>query len=217
LREYADVGFVRTLVAAAILGASAPAAAQQATTCFACHASQNATLPAVHRTDDWIRSGHATVGCQGCHGGNPTTLDARTAHRGVIDAVSPFSTLHPINLTQTCSLCHRASAAPYFETLHQLLADAGDRRAPTCATCHGVTFTYVPSPAETEQLCASCHRPGSARASYPGTARRAVEAIAALRARGDAAGAARADAAFHQFNLQVAPFRQDAVNPAMAR
>jgi hypothetical protein len=187
------MGLARVFLAAAILLVASPAAPQQATSCKVCHTSSGASLPTFHRTDDWNRSPHAAVGCQTCHGGDALNGQPVDAHRGVRDAASPFSTMHPANVTRTCGLCHPATAAAFGGTIHQILIDAGDRRAPTCATCHGLAFTHVPSAAEAERICATCHRPGTVRGSYPAAMRAAIDALNARRARVEAVppGAAR--------------------------
>lgn len=177
----------RLLAASLFVLTAASAAAQQRETCVTCHVgSRGGPLPTFHRTNDWNRSRHAAVGCQSCHGGDPVSVQTVGAHRGVRTAVSAFSTMHPANVARTCALCHPSTSDAYGSTMHQLLVEIGDPRAPTCTTCHGLTVSDVPSPAETEQICASCHRPGSVRSDYPAAMRAALDGLATVRRRADA-------------------------------
>jgi len=180
--------FASALVA---LGLAAPAHAQTASSCTFCHSDAAGTLPPIHRTVEWAASGHAapSVGCQSCHGGNPAATRALEAHRGVLRSTSPVSTINEVNLPSTCVSCHRTTAVAVSGTIHQILAEAGDMRTPTCVTCHGIGVSHVPAPAEMEQQCAGCHRAGSRRAAYPAAAREVLDAIASLRASAAALGA----------------------------
>jgi len=169
--------------AVALFALATPVLAQPLQNCAICHA-RDAQMPTVHRTADWLASGHAaaSVGCQSCHGGNMAAEHEMDAHRGVLRSASPLSTVNEVNLTSTCASCHRATAVAVSGTIHEILAEAGDPRTPTCVTCHGLDVSQMPTPAEAERQCASCHKPGSARASYPAAARDVLTAIASLRA-----------------------------------
>ena len=174
---------------AALAALAAPARAQSGSNCTFCH-SEAGSLPAIHRTAEWEASGHAapSVGCQSCHGGNPAATNLADAHRGVLHSTSPLSTVNEVNLPSTCVSCHRTTAMAVSGTIHQILAEAGDGRTPTCVTCHGIALSQVPTPAEMERQCATCHRPGSPRASYPAAARQVLDAIASLRSSAAALG-----------------------------
>ncbi|HZR25668.1 MAG TPA: multiheme c-type cytochrome [Vicinamibacterales bacterium] len=164
-----------------------PARAQQASgSCVACHVRGAAPMPDAHRGEPWSTSAHATVGCQTCHGGDATAMHPSVAHRGVRDAVSPFSTINPANLSRTCAMCHSTIANAYRNTIHQVLLDAGDSRVPTCMTCHGAGVTVRPTPADAERMCAACHGPHSARAAYPAAMRTRIETTHVLQTRADA-------------------------------
>jgi hypothetical protein len=175
----------RLLVGTALVSLAmvAPAGAQSAPNCTMCHTVSAGLLPPIHQTAEWAASGHAasTVGCQSCHGGNPTATRATDAHRGVLRSASPVSTVNEVNLPSTCVSCHRATSVAVSGTIHQILAEAGDGRTPTCVTCHGLAVSSKPAPADMERQCAACHRPGSARAAYPAVARDLLDAIASLR------------------------------------
>lgn len=171
-------------LAVALATIASPARAQsKASNCAFCHSGSADSLPPIHRTAEWEASGHAapSVGCQSCHGGDPLATGKSDAHRGVLLSASPRSTINDVNLPSTCVSCHRMTAVAVSGTIHQILAEAGDGRAPTCMTCHGIGVSQVPTPEEMERQCASCHRPGSPRAAYPAAARQVLDVIASLR------------------------------------
>jgi cytochrome c554/c'-like protein len=158
------------------------------TRCAACHLANMAIVPGAEHLGEWQRSAHAKhgVGCDKCHGGDPWTYEPREAHRGVLSPVHPSSMVNPRNLVRTCAPCHERNALAFATTLHATLVEAGDRRAPTCLTCHGVMSARVPSPSVLEARCASCHPPGSARGDYATAMRAAIESLNAEEARADA-------------------------------
>jgi nitrate/TMAO reductase-like tetraheme cytochrome c subunit len=169
-----------------VLGAVASA---QSTTsrCAECHFANMSSVPAPQHLGDWQQSAHgkSDVGCDKCHGGDPTTFQPAEAHRGVLNSDNPASPVHRANLARTCVSCHARNAAAFAQTVHQSLVQAGDLRAPTCVSCHGVMSARVPSPSALEQRCATCHPAGSARGAYPGVVRAAVEALDVQRRRAD--------------------------------
>jgi len=171
---------VLTLAALGLAAAiAAPAAAQPITRCAACHIANLAHVPGGEHVGEWQRSAHARqgVGCHECHGGNQWAIEAGEAHRGVLGPAHPLSPVNRLNVATTCARCHRRNALAYGTTLHATLVDIEDRRAPVCTTCHGIMSARVPSPATLEARCASCHPPGSPRASYPGRMRDALEGL----------------------------------------
>jgi hypothetical protein len=174
------------IVAVVLLGlASAPPAFAAPSTCVECHvATPGAPAVAAHLAE-WQQSKHANrdVGCERCHGGDPTMAEARWAHRGVLHSSVPRSPVNRSNLPRTCAACHVAQADAFSTSLHGALLDADDSRAPSCSTCHGAMTARVPSPDVLEATCASCHPSGSPRAAYPRTARAGIEEITRIRAR----------------------------------
>ena len=109
--------------------------------------------------------------------------EPRWAHRAILHSSVPDSPVNRLNLFRTCGPCHITQAAAFSTSLHRVLLDAGETRAPSCSTCHGEMDTRVPSPEILEAKCASCHPPGSARAAYPAAARAGIEEIAGIRTR----------------------------------
>jgi hypothetical protein len=134
---------------------------------------------------EWQQSTHANhdVGCERCHGGDPTMEEPRWAHRGVLHSTVPRSPVNRANLPRTCAPCHAAQANAFSESLHSVLLDADQSRAPSCSTCHGALDARVPSPDELEATCATCHPSWSLRAAYPRAARAGIEAITRVRTR----------------------------------
>ena len=80
------------------------------------------------------------------------------------------STVHPLNLAETCARCHSNSEhmkgysiltdqfAGYAASVHrEALVVRGDLSAPTCATCHGNHGAAPPGVASVEFVCSTCH------------------------------------------------------------
>lgn len=80
------------------------------------------------------------------------------------------STVHPLNVAQTCSRCHADAAymkgysiptdqfAGYSASVHhEALAVRGDLSAPTCTTCHGNHGAAPPGVATVQNVCSTCH------------------------------------------------------------
>ena len=101
---------------------------------------------------------HVAV-CTDCHG----IHDIRPAS-------DPRSTVHPLNVANTCKRCHadadymKAYKIPhdqfagYTASVHyKALTDGGDLSAPTCTTCHGNHGAAPPGLATVENVCATCH------------------------------------------------------------
>ena len=137
-------------------GPEAPADAESR--CVACHAANLHPIPLGHAFFEWRYSAHGRegVGCEKCHGGDPAGATAELAHRGVLPAADPASRIHPTRLAQTCGACHAEEAAAYTGSVHaREVAEKG--RGATCTTCHGAMATSLPSPAELEARCSTCH------------------------------------------------------------
>jgi hypothetical protein len=173
------------LIALVLALGTGQTAAQPETGCAACHVGK-ATMKGSAHVDEWASSGHATrhVGCNECHGGNPSASDQPGGHKDMLGASSLRSPVNRLNLMETCSRCHPRIAQAYSSTLHGTLADIGDRRAPVCISCHSIIS--APNAMAAEAHCASCHPPGSARGAFPATMRSALSALQAQERRADA-------------------------------
>jgi len=151
------------LFAAAAAGAWAaeaqsPDPAHSENQCVACHAAGTDPIPLGHAFYEWRYSAHGRegVGCEKCHGGDPTVPSAEAAHRGVLPATDPASLVHPTRLAKTCGACHENESAAYAGSVHaRQVAEKG--RGATCLTCHGAMGASLPSPAELETRCSACH------------------------------------------------------------
>ncbi len=141
------------------LGGEAPLEAQNK--CFDCHLAQQRDEDSNH-LEAWQDSAHARggVGCQDCHGGDASTLVQVQAHRGVRHSFSKKAPTHWRNLPATCGSCHKRLYGSLLESEHWQLFEQGQRRAPTCATCHGPLAVVGLGPGGLDAECSSCHAEG---------------------------------------------------------
>jgi len=124
------------LAIAALLVLSAPGvgATEQ---CGECHPEERVSFASsVH-----AREG---VGCTSCHGGDDTTLDSQSAHRGEFRSLSDRSEIPGV-----CAECHASQErmrpynlpvdqyALYQTSRHGMAVAGGDDRAAVCTDCHG--------------------------------------------------------------------------------
>jgi hypothetical protein len=82
----------------------------------------------------------------------------------------PASTVHPLNVANTCARCHADSSymssykiptnqfAEYSKSVHHdALVVRGDLSAPTCTTCHGNHGATPPGVDKVHNVCSNCH------------------------------------------------------------
>jgi hypothetical protein len=184
------VVFVSFTIALTIT-AFAVASAQQSR-CADCHFASPAPPFSVGSRDweghlrDWDLSAHARsgVGCEKCHGGDPTTFEPIVAHRGILHWMNPASPVHRMNLPKTCGTCHAGPFVAFQKSRHFALLQGGNPVVPTCTTCHGAAGENRPSPKALERECASCHRPGRAdeHPEHPALGRKMLEGVRDARA-----------------------------------
>lgn len=147
------------LLSALVLAAAAPSAAQLSKSrCADCHFANPNSAWRWHLAE-WDHSAHgrAGVGCERCHGGDPTTFESFLAHQGMLSSQNPASPIHRANLPKTCGACHPGPYAAFQKSKHYELLRAGDREGPTCVTCHGEVGAYLLSPKALFSECSSCH------------------------------------------------------------
>ena len=179
------VGIAGLAVAWLGLAGVPPALAQfDRSNCADCHVAPN-------HLDEWSRSPHGrnNVGCERCHGGDPGTFERLQAHRDVLGSFNPSSPVHRTQLPRTCGGCHTGPYVNFQTSRHHELLGEGDRRVPTCSTCHGSVGANLLSPAGLERQCSTCHGPDGV-APRPGRAagaRLLLEGIADVRESLDAA------------------------------
>ncbi|MFN7944535.1 MAG: multiheme c-type cytochrome [Blastocatellia bacterium] len=150
--------------------------------CVTCHAKVS-ELAQSNRYFQWHSSLHREkgVGCEKCHGGDPTIADKKSAHTGVLRPDNTGSRLHPKNLPETCNSCHQAVVSSFTESKHfQQLKGSG--LGPSCSTCHvHMGSEVITSPDDTATLCATCHNSPNAllpkRPEVPGKASEAMQAL----------------------------------------
>jgi hypothetical protein len=143
-----------------VLGGAALTAQAQRSLCADCHFA-NTDAPDRDHLDAWSVSAHgrAGVGCDRCHGGDPTTLERFQAHQDVRRSSNPSSPVFRANLPRTCGRCHTGPYVQFQQSQHFALLNEGDRRGPTCTTCHGSVAARLASPRSIEQRCEQCHGP----------------------------------------------------------
>jgi hypothetical protein len=171
------VAALGSVISALLLAAGAHA--EDVDHCVECHGSENLPISLGHSFDDWRASAHGRggVGCEKCHGGDPSASDPEVAHRGVLPAAESGSLVNPVRLPATCGSCHAKEFAAFEDTVHARELKQHGRGA-TCTTCHGAMATSLPSPSELSARCGACHqKPVEARAAL------AVLASAKLRLR----------------------------------
>ncbi len=146
-------------VALSLIGPGATA--QSNSRCADCHFARP-DAPAPDHLQAWDRSPHGRnmVGCQKCHGGDDTTVEPFVAHRGLLSPTNPKSPVHRGNLPATCGGCHVGPFVAFQDSRHYQLLRSGDRRGPTCSTCHGEVDGRLLSAKALESRCNDCHGTG---------------------------------------------------------
>ena len=98
-----------------------------------------------------LKSTHAKVGCQQCHGGDPDDYDEAKAHAGTfVGKPDASATL------KMCARCHESPLAQFKEGRH-FPEHRGIPRL-DCVTCHGAHTIGTPSETSSlAQVCIGCH------------------------------------------------------------
>lgn len=164
-----------TLLAAAAIGALAPAAAQnpagalpdpdRSANCVYCHGLEGREAAVgIHR-----RSG---VDCIECHGGAADARSTAEAHAGEFRALAD-----PVAAVEFCGRCHSDGAAMghfglktdqlslYRSSSHgRALFEQGDTQVATCLNCHGVHAVFATNDPRSSaykpnltRTCMACH------------------------------------------------------------
>lgn len=161
---------IRNLGVAALLGIAQVALAEVSepdNQCVACHQVEELSISLGHSMSEWRASSHARsgIGCEKCHGGDPSAREAKAAHEGVLPSSDPASKVSTQNIAATCGSCHDQEWKAFKSTVHaKEITKEGD--AATCLTCHGSMATSYPSPRELNSRCTVCHeRPVEARSA----------------------------------------------------
>jgi hypothetical protein len=127
--------------------------------CVVCHSRLSTPSDLTTRYLEWHLSAHggSSVGCEKCHGGDPTSKDVKQAHLGVFPPSNSRSKLSDSTVAETCGACHQTIARSFVESTHyQRLRTSG--MGPSCTTCHAHMASSVRrSGAQGEVLCTYCH------------------------------------------------------------
>lgn len=96
-------------------------------------------------------------------------IDCHSVH-DLRPASDTRSTVHPLNIPQTCGHCHADAAymkdhkiptdqlGNYKQSVHyEALTVRGDLSAPNCTTCHGNHGAAPPGVETVQNVCATCH------------------------------------------------------------
>lgn len=157
--------------------------AQRENNCVVCHASLLEPVGVSAHFFEWRNSAHEKkgIGCEKCHGGDPTAKTATIAHNGVLRSGFPQSKLHPRNLAQTCNACHQEIVTAFVKSNHFRQLQQSDD-APNCTTCHRhMASSVITWPPDTAALCAKCHNAANGMAArYPNVSKQAGDTIAAF-------------------------------------
>lgn len=151
--------------------------------CVRCHSSIKSPLHLSSKYFEWHASIHQdkAVGCDKCHGGDPTAAEVKLAHTGVFNSAMPESRIHPSNLPATCGSCHGRVTDTFVQSAHYAkLKPLGF--GPSCTTCHGhMASAVLFSADETATMCAHCHNAVGGlmppRPDIPDKARDVMQAI----------------------------------------
>lgn len=184
--------------AAAPDSAKAPASAaprpapKDSSSCVVCHSRQDeASLR--HPTVDWANDIHAAagLGCESCHGGDPTRKRFDNEDDAADYAMNPAKgfTAAPsrLEIPQFCARCHSDAAymkrfnpslrvdqyTEYRTSVHGIRNAKGDTKPAECVDCHGVHgIRAVSSPdapvyaTNVPKTCARCHADSTKMAEY---------------------------------------------------
>ena len=128
-------------------------------TCVTCHSRITGASELRARYSEWQLSAHGAkgVGCQKCHGGDPTTRNLRMSHDRMLPSQDPKSRLHKSNLAETCGGCHDAIVSSFVESAHYVKLKESSL-GPSCITCHGhMAKRAAKTPNEGAAYCSFCH------------------------------------------------------------
>jgi hypothetical protein len=164
-----------------LFAAMQPASAQ-GSRCADCHLA-NPDAPG--HLYAWDRSPHGqnNVGCEACHGGDPSTFEAFAAHRGILNSRNPSSPVNRANIPRTCGSCHSGPFVAFQSSKMYQLLQEGNPDVPVCITCHSAVGATLLSPKALEARCKKCHaadKPGS-HPEFPAEGRRMLESIQEVR------------------------------------
>jgi hypothetical protein len=155
---------VVSLALIAFLPAGAASAADEESSCEACHRDREFLVKNKKLYDyyqQWDASVHRQeeVTCDNCHGGDPSARGEAEAHGDGVGADDPKSGVYFKNVPETCGTCHEEILESFLKSDHaeHIDAKADEDQGPTCVTCHGSIDVGVLNVNSVEAACARCH------------------------------------------------------------
>jgi hypothetical protein len=147
------------------LGAVGDARAAEDDSCEGCHDDPEFLVTNKQLYDyyqEWEGSIHdqEEVGCDDCHGGDPSAADKQKAHGAGVGGSDPNSGVHYKSIVETCGTCHEDVLEGFHESEHFGHVEKkkkDDKQGPTCVTCHGGINTGVLNVNTVEDVCSRCH------------------------------------------------------------
>lgn len=155
------------LMIVSLLAVPAAAGAAGRNQCVVCHSTEQLPISLGHSFAEWRGSEHGRAGvtCDQCHGGDPDAVLPGPAHQGVLEAAAAASSVNPNNLPETCGRCHAPQLKAFLTSRHAAGLQK-DGKGASCSLCHGPMAAALPSPAELNVRCATCHaKPVEAQAA----------------------------------------------------
>ncbi len=134
-------------------------AVAQTNSCITCHSTTFSPVELGNHYLQWHFSAHKekNVGCDQCHGGNPSAIGKIKSHEGVLPAADLKSRINQWNLPETCGACHQTIAKSFTTSTHFQRLKSSET-GPSCSTCHShMARDVIFSPGAIANLCASCH------------------------------------------------------------
>ncbi|MEK6323722.1 MAG: cytochrome c3 family protein [Acidobacteriota bacterium] len=139
------------LASRAGIGIETPVTAQSDDKCIACHSRQKdkaGQIVSIYRSSTHSKM---NVGCEACHGGDPSQMEKLKAHAGRFIARPDTSAT-----LEMCGNCHRRPLQ-FFKTSRHFAVRLNVRRL-DCVECHGVHGIGAASESfRWPQFCAGCH------------------------------------------------------------
>ena len=140
--------------------------------CGTCHADVERMNPYGLHTDQLVRyltSVHGKTLTEKGDDRVAVCIDCHGSH-GVLPSKQPNSKTYPLNVPDTCGVCHADKKLmtdfghsaeivdEYRHSVHgRLLLEKRDTGAPTCATCHGNHAASPPGFSAVGAVCGQCH------------------------------------------------------------
>jgi len=128
--------------------------------CLGCHAMEGMkkelangdTLTLHIRAEDFAKSVHKLIGCQGCH--TQVQLPEHPAKTRTADSARAYT----IAQAETCRSCHDRVYKTYEGSMHATRLREGNAAAPTCADCHRPHQVTAASVQDgPRNVCLTCH------------------------------------------------------------